>query len=208
MTPLDGVAAVDLRMPPAPAGMRVGLFGGSFNPPHEGHLLVAATALRTLRLHRLWWMVTPGNPLKDHGQLAPLANRIAASRRIIDDPRIVVTAFEAGHSIRYTADTIALVRARRPAARFVWLMGADGLKGFHRWQKWRTIMRTVPIAVIDRPGSTLAHLSSKTAIAFAADRVDEEDAFLLPGMDPPAWTFLHGPRSAASSTALRATSGG
>ena len=203
-----GVASSDLRIPPAPAGLRIGLFGGSFNPPHEGHVLVAETALRALRLDRVWWMVTPGNPLKDHGDLAPLAERIALSRGIARDPRIVVTAFEAGHRVRYTADTVALVRARRPAVRFVWLMGADGLRSFHRWQQWRTIMRCVPIAVVDRPGHTLSHLSSKAAIAFAAARVDETDAALLPGMTPPAWTFLHGPRSAASSTEIRGRTGG
>lgn len=202
------VAPADLRIPPATPGLRIGLFGGSFNPPHEGHLLVAETAIRALRLHRLWWMVTPGNPLKDHGELAPLAERIAASRAMVRDPRVKVTAFEAGHRVRYTADTVALVRARRPAARLVWVMGADGLRSFHRWQEWRTIMRSVPVAVIDRPGFTLAHLSSKTAIAFASSRIDETDAALLPDMAPPAWTFLHGPRSAASSTEIRARSGG
>ena len=204
----SGVASADLRIPPAPPGLRVGLFGGSFNPPHEGHLLVAETALRALALDRLWWIVTPGNPLKDHGTLAPLASRIVSSRALIEDPRIVVTAFEAGHRVRYTADTVALARSRRPGARLVWVMGADSLRSFHRWQDWRSIMRSIPIAVIDRPGSTLAHLSSKAAIAFARFRVDEDDAARLPFLDPPAWTFLHGPRSAASSTALREAGGG
>ena len=200
----SGVQPSDLRLPPALPGMRIGLFGGSFNPPHAGHLLVAEKALRALRLDRVWWMVTPGNPLKDHGDLAPMATRIAASRALIDDPRIVVTGFEAGHRVRYTADTVRLVLARGRGARFVWVMGADGMSGFHRWQQWRRIARSLPIAVVDRPGDTLAYLSSKLAIAFAQARVDESDAALLPGLRPPAWTFLHGPRSSLSSTALRA----
>ena len=194
----------DLRMPHVEPGMRIGLFGGSFNPPHEGHVLVAETALRTLRLDRLWWIVTPGNPLKDHSELAPLAKRLAASRELIEDRRIQVTAFEAGHRLRYTADVVRLVLARNRAARFVWVMGADNMRSFHRWQEWRSIVEAVPIAVVDRPGSTLAYLSSKLAITYARARVDEDDAATLAGRDAPAWTFLHGPRSNASSTALRA----
>ena len=198
-----GVPRADLRMPHAEPGMRIGLFGGSFNPPHEGHVLVTETALRALGLHAVWWIVTPGNPLKDARELAPLAERIAASRAILDDPRVVVTAFEAGHRIRYTADMLRLVLARNRGVRFAWLMGADNLRHFHRWQEWRAIARMVPLAVIDRPGSTLAYLSSTFAISHSRDRVDEDDAARLLDHDPPAWTFLHGPRSGLSSTALR-----
>lgn len=183
--------------------MTVGLFGGSFNPPHAGHALVAEIALRRLRLDRLWWIVTPGNPLKSPGELAPLDNRIAASRALARDPRIRVTAFEAGHRLRYTADTIAFIRARRPGVAFVWIMGADNLAGFHRWQRWRQIATTVPIAIIDRPGSTLSFLSSKMARAFDHARIDETDAPRLARRRPPAWTFIHGERSSLSSTALR-----
>lgn len=201
------VSPGDLRMPPVAPGLRIGLFGGSFNPPHEGHLLVAETALRTLALDRVWWMVTPGNPLKDHSKLAPLAERIARSRELIEDRRIVVTAFEAGHRVRYTADTVRVVLERNREARFVWLMGADNLAGFHRWQEWQSIVEALPIAVVDRPGSTLSYLSSKLAITYSRARVDEDDAATLPGRTPPAWTFLHGPRSSLSSTALRASTG-
>ncbi|MGN6548460.1 MAG: nicotinate-nucleotide adenylyltransferase [Pararhizobium sp.] len=190
-------------MPSVAPGMVVGLFGGSFNPPHAGHLLVAEIALRRLKLNRLWWMVTPGNPLKDHGELAPLPDRIAASETLARDPRIAVTAFEAAWSLRYTAETIALVKARNPAARFVWVMGADSLAGFHHWQDWQGITRSVPIAVIDRPGATLSFLSAKMAKTFAHARVDEDDAGRLALMEPPAWTFIHGRRSSQSSTKLR-----
>ncbi|WP_336055500.1 nicotinate-nucleotide adenylyltransferase [Nitratireductor sp. CH_MIT9313-5] len=190
-------------MPHVERGMAVGLFGGSFNPPHAGHALVAETAMRRLRLNQLWWMVTPGNPLKDHSILAPLEERIALSEVAAEDPRMKVTAFEAAHRVRYTADTVALVQARNPGVNFVWIMGADSLRDFHKWERWQEIMRSIPIAVFDRPGATLSFLSSKVAKTFDHARIDEEDAPLLARSNPPAWTFIHGPRSPLSSTMLR-----
>ena len=184
--------------------MQVGLFGGSFNPPHAGHSLVAEIALRSLRLDQLWWIVTPGNPLKAGREIAPLAERIALSEAIATDPRIKVTAFEVAYSVRYTADTLALVAARNPGVDFVWVMGADNLADFHRWQRWREIALTMPIAVIDRPGSTLSFMSSVMAKTFDHARIPERQAGTLARMRPPAWTFIHGPRSLLSSTAIRA----
>ena len=192
-----------LRMPHVEKGLAVGLFGGSFNPPHAGHALVAEIALRRLRLDQLWWIVTPGNPLKNTSDLAPLGERIERSERLIHDPRVKVTAFEAAHRIRYTADTLELVKRRNPGVDFVWIMGADCLAPFHRWQRWREIAATFPIAVVDRPGSTLAFLSSVMAKTYARSRVDEDGAPRLARMRAPAWTFVHGPRSSLSSTALR-----
>ncbi|WP_234854640.1 nicotinate-nucleotide adenylyltransferase [Sinorhizobium meliloti] len=188
--------------------MAVGLFGGSFNPPHDGHALVAETALRRLGLDQLWWMVTPGNPLKDHNHLAPLGERIAMSEKIARNPRIKVTAFEQALGQSYTARTLEVIRARNRDVRFVWVMGADNLKNFHRWQDWRKIVATFPIAVVDRPGSTLAYLSSPMARAFSSARVDEDDAGTLAFRRAPAWTFIHGPRSGLSSTALRSAKSG
>ncbi len=193
-----------LRMPHVEKGMAVGLFGGSFNPPHAGHVLVAEIAMRRLKLDQLWWIVTPGNPLKSGRELMPLAERLALSEAITADPKIKVTAFEASHHIRYTADALALVKARNPGVNFVWIMGADSLRDFHRWQRWREIALTFPIAVIDRPGATLAFLSSKMAKTFDYARHDEDDAPLLARHPAPAWTFIHGPRSTLSSTAIRA----
>jgi nicotinate-nucleotide adenylyltransferase len=193
-------------MPYAAPGIQVGLFGGSFNPPHAGHALVAEIAMRRLRLDQLWWMVTPGNPLKSTRELMPLAERVRLSEAISVDPRIKVTAFEAAHRIRYTADTVELVTRRNPGVNFVWIMGADSLRDFHRWQRWRRIAATLPIAVVDRPGATLAFLSSVMAKAFDYARVDESDAGRLALMRAPAWTFIHGPRSTLSSTAIRAAS--
>ncbi|RWX74627.1 nicotinate-nucleotide adenylyltransferase [Neorhizobium lilium] len=191
-------------MPHAERGMAVGLFGGSFNPPHEGHVLVSEIAIRRLRLDQLWWMVTPGNPLKSRRELASLPDRLAQSERLVHDPRIKITAFEQTLGTSYTAETLAFVKARNPHVHFIWIMGADSLKTFHLWQKWREIAATFPIAVIDRPGATLSFLSSQMARALANARIDEDDAGVLWKRQAPAWTFIHGPRSTLSSTALRA----
>lgn len=199
----NSVAPKYLRMPHVEKGMQVGLFGGSFNPPHRGHALVAEIAMRRLRLDQLWWIITPGNPLKDTRELAPLAERIRLSEAMARDPRMKVTAFEATYHMRYTADTLALIKARNPGVDFVWIMGADNLRSFHRWQRWRQIVMTFPIAVIDRPGSTLSFLSSVVAKTFGYARVDEADAPRLARMRAPAWTFIHGRRSLLSSTAIR-----
>lgn len=205
---MNSVDARYLRMPHVPRGAAVGLFGGSFNPPHAGHALVAETALRRLRLGQLWWMVTPGNPLKDGRELLPLAERIRLSQAIAKNPRTRITAFEASYRTRYTADTLALVKARHPGVDFVWIMGADNLRDFHNWQRWREIMMTFPVAVIDRPGATLSVLSSPAAKTFAYARLGEADAPRLARMAAPAWTFIHGPRSSLSSTSLRNNAGG
>ncbi|MBB4104167.1 nicotinate-nucleotide adenylyltransferase [Allorhizobium borbori] len=193
-----------LIMPQSTRGMIIGLFGGSFNPPHAGHALVAEIALRRLNLDQLWWMVTPGNPLKSRGNLAPLCERLALSEKLVHDPAVKVTAFEKSLGTSYTARTLAFVKARNPHVRFIWIMGADNLKSFDRWQNWRKIVETFPIAVIDRPGSTLSYLSSKMARTYDYARIDEEDAGVLWKHRAPAWSFIHGPRSTLSSTALRA----
>jgi nicotinate-nucleotide adenylyltransferase len=199
----DGTAAHYLKMPHTESGMAVGLFGGSFNPPHAGHVLLAEIALRRLQLDQLWWIVTPGNPLKSLKELMPLKDRLAACEKLAEDPRIKVTAFEAAHRIRYTQDTLKLVKSRNPDVHFVWLMGADNLKNFHHWQNWQKIAATFPLAVIDRPGATLSYISSKMAKTFDYARVDEDDAPRLARMKAPAWTFIHGPRSSLSSSAIR-----
>ena len=197
------MSAVGPRLPAIASGLRVGLFGGSFDPPHEGHRLVSLLALRRLGLDRVWWLVTPGNPLKRHDGLAALDARIAAAQALAGDPRIVVTGIEAAIGTRYTYDTIAWLRRRCPGVRFVWIMGADNLGQFHRWQRWREIAALAPIAVVDRPGSTLRAAASPAARALAPWRIPETEARSLVATPPPAWCFLHGPRSAASSTRLR-----
>ncbi|MEM7290418.1 MAG: nicotinate-nucleotide adenylyltransferase [Pseudomonadota bacterium] len=202
-TVFTGVSPEYLRMPYVEKGMTIGLFGGSFNPPHEGHLLVSEIALRRLGLQQLWWMVTPGNPLKDISALPSLAQRIQWSEDINNDGRVKITAFEAAYKVRYTAETLAIIRRRNPGVKFIWIMGADNLANFHKWQDWQKIAQTFPIAVIDRPGSTLSYLSSMMAKTFDYARIDETDGHTLGSLKPPAWTFIHGPRSPHSSTAIR-----
>lgn len=194
-------------LPPHAPGMRIGLFGGSFDPPHAGHRLATLIAMKRLRLDRVWWLVTPGNPLKNHSGLAPLERRMAAARALASHPRIVVTDVEDAIGVRYTHDTIAHLVRRCPGVRFVWLMGADNLKSFHRWERWREIADLAPIAVIDRPGATLQATQARAAATLEGRRIPERLAASVVGAPPPAWTFLHGPRSTLSSTALRGSSG-
>jgi len=190
--------------PPHAPGMRIGLFGGSFDPPHQAHLAACHLAMRKLGLDAAWWLVTPGNPLKDTRHLAPLPERMAAIRRLTRDPRIHVSSLEADIGTRYTYDTIAYIRTRCRGVKFVWIMGADNLRTFHRWQHWRGIAALVPMAVIDRLGPSLYAAGSVAAHALAYARIPEQAARTLPDRKPPAWVFLHGLKSPLSSTALRA----
>ncbi len=182
--------------------MRVGLLGGSFDPPHAGHLAISRIALRRLRLDRLWWLVTPGNPLKEGP--AALDARMAACRALARHPRIVVTDIEAQIGARFTYDTLRALRRRCPGVRFVWIMGADNLMSFHRWRQWRAIADLVPIAVIDRPGATLKTEGARATQALRKSRWPERHAVTLAQARPPALLILHARRSALSSTALRA----
>ena len=187
--------------------MRIGLLGGSFNPPHEGHALITRLALRRLALDRVWWLVTPGNPLKSLTGLAALKARIEAARRLDVGPRVVVTDIEAQIGSRFTYDTLRWLKRRAPGVHFVWIMGADNLRQFHLWRHWRAIADLAPIVVVDRPGSTLKAISSPAGAALARWRIPERDATRFATMQPPALLFLHGPRSGLSSTALRRVSG-
>ncbi|MGA7389491.1 MAG: nicotinate-nucleotide adenylyltransferase [Pseudolabrys sp.] len=184
--------------------MRIGLFGGTFDPPHQAHLGASLLALKRLRLDRVWWLVTPGNPLKNTSDLAPLPKRIAAARALRHHPRIDVTGLEAVIKTRYTYDTISWLLTRCPGVRFVWIMGADNLRSFHRWQKWRKILELVPIVVIDRLGPSLYAAASPAGNVLARVRIPEYAAASLPDRKAPAWAFLHGLKSPLSSTALRA----
>ena len=203
-TSSDRAAARALRPPPAAAGMRIGLLGGSFNPPHEGHRHITLEALKRLGLDRVWWLVTPGNPLKSPRELAAFSERLEAARRLARHPRIDVTGLEAARPSAYTVDTLAFLTRRFPNVHFVWLMGADNMADFHRWKGWRQILETMPIAVLDRPGYRLAARAAPAAQAFAAYAQDERDAAGLATMPPPAWTLLTLPLSPHSSTAIRA----
>jgi nicotinate-nucleotide adenylyltransferase len=183
--------------------MLIGLLGGSFNPPHAAHRLISETAIKRLSLSQVWWMVTPGNPLKGRGDLAPLAERIWLSRRVSNHPRIKVTAFEAGLGTPFTAASLERLRSRHPDGRFVWLMGADNLESFHLWKDWRSIFELMPILVEDRPGWRYRALASRAASVFGRYKIAETSAGVLPYLTPPAWCYLSGPVSTLSSTALR-----
>jgi nicotinate-nucleotide adenylyltransferase len=195
------------RLPPFAPGMRIGLLGGSFNPPHEGHALITRLALRRLRLDRVWWLVTPGNPLKSLTGLAALKARVEAARGLDVGPKVVVSDIEAQIESRFTYDTLRWLKRRAPRVHFVWIMGADNLRQFHRWRHWRAIADLVPIVVVDRPGSTLSATSGRAGAALARWRVPEREATRFAAMRPPALLFLHGRRSKLSSTALRRTGG-
>jgi nicotinate-nucleotide adenylyltransferase len=197
------ILLVPARPPPFVPGLKVGLFGGSFNPPHEGHRAASLLALRRLNLHRIWWLVSPGNPLKDARELAPLTKRVEAARRASQHPRIEVIALEVAIGATYTYQTISYLKRRCPGVHFVWLMGADNFRLFDRWQRWRDIARLLPIAIVDRPGSTLTALHGRAAQALAPFRRDESCAPALATTTLPAFVFLHWPRSEMSSTELR-----
>lgn len=200
------VSREHLRPPPAYPGMTIGLLGGTFDPPHGGHSHISEMALKRLGLDRLWWLVTPGNPLKTRGDGAAFAKRFAQARAQTRDPRIVVTGFEASLGSAYTAETLRYLTRRYPETRFIWVMGADNLVTFHRWERWRDILQLAPVAVVDRPGYRYAALSGRAARAFTHVFVDESDARGLGRLAPPAWTFITARLSALSSTGLRAGS--
>ncbi len=184
--------------------MKVGLLGGSFNPPHAGHRAASLLALKRLGLDRVWWLVTPGNPLKDPHALPSLEERLVAARKMASHPRIDVTGLEAEIGKRYSFDTLQWLKRRLPGVHFVWIMGADNLVNFQHWRNWRGIAALVPIAVIDRPG---ASSTGPFVHRLAAHRLPESGARRLPLVDPPAWVFLHGLKSPVSSTALRRAGG-
>ncbi|WP_299843478.1 nicotinate-nucleotide adenylyltransferase [uncultured Jannaschia sp.] len=193
-------------LPIAPAGMVVGLLGGSFDPAHAGHVHITREALKRLGLDRVWWLVSPGNPLKARGP-APLERRIRHARAMVRDPRVIVTGIEAVLGTRYTARTVAALQARYPGARFVWLMGADNLAQFHRWEQWRDILARVPVAVLARPGEGIAARTSPAATIYRHAFVPASAANGIGYRKPPAWTFLNMPMHAASSTSIRADGG-
>lgn len=201
--PLQSFGSLRVRTPLCLPGQRIGIMGGSFNPPHAGHQIAAEAAMKRLGLDQVWWLITPGNPLKSQNGLSSLGGRIELVRPFARGPRMKITAFERELGTGYTAATLAFLKRRHPGVRFVWIMGADNLASFDRWQHWRRIADLMPIAVVDRPGWRLPGLSSRAALALARWRLPESDARSLASREPPAWTLLTIRLSDLSSTALR-----
>lgn len=197
-----------VRRPAIPAtalwrGMRIGILGGSFNPAHDGHRSISLLALRRLRLHEVWWLVSPRNPLKAANDMAPLATRLSRARQVAAHPRIRVLPLEGRLGTRYTADTLTRLKERMTGSRLVWLMGADAFVQLPHWRHWEIIFERVPVAVFGRPSYSLKVTAAKAASRFADYRVGEDKAATLLEREPPAWVFFRSMRHPASATRIR-----
>jgi len=183
---------------------RVGLLGGSFNPAHGGHRRIGLLAMQALGLDEVWWLVSPGNPLKPKSGMAPLAARLGSAIELARGTRIRPTAIERELGTRYTLDTLRKLRLRYPKVQFIWLMGSDNLVQFHRWRNWREIARTMPIAVIARPGYDGTAFASPAGAWLG--RFRRPLACLRPraGWSAPALIYLRFDPDPRSATALRA----
>lgn len=188
--------------PWAAPGQVIGLLGGSFDPPHPGHVHLSREALKRLGLDQLWWLVSPGNPIKPNPP-APLPERMAAARALMQHPKVRITDLEAEFGTTATVDTLAALQRAYPKLRFVWLMGADNLAQLHLWDRWPEILYQVPVAVFARPGQRIPALTSKAAQRFERHRLRRGRAQVLGHRTPPAWLYLDMPMRGDSSTALR-----
>ncbi|HEX2594613.1 MAG TPA: nicotinate-nucleotide adenylyltransferase, partial [Rhizomicrobium sp.] len=186
---------------PVSDGMKIGLLGGSFNPAHEGHLYISLTAMKKLGLDYVWWLVAPQNPLKPVAGMAPLERRHNVALATANHPRILVVNAEHTLSTRYTIDTLTALKKRFPQVNFVWLMGSDNLEGFHRWRRWQDIAKLVPIAIVQRPGHTLALAHAKPVLRFPTCFHDACQQFAT--RKAPAFAILDGRRNPLSATAIR-----
>ncbi len=189
--------------PLATNGQSVGLLGGSFDPAHDGHAHITREALKRFGLDQVWWLVSPGNPLKQRGP-ASLETRLQHAKRIMRHPKVTVTDIEARLGTRYTAQTLRQLLPRYPGVRFVWLMGADNLAGFHHWQDWEDIMQMLPVGVLARPGDRISARRSVAAQHYDVARLPGPASQLLPSRPSPCWCYINVPLSTASSTAIRA----
>lgn len=194
------------ELPHAGPGQAIGLLGGSFDPAHSGHVHITREALKRFDLDRVWWLVSPGNPLKTRGP-APLARRLEAARKVMCDPRVEVTDIEARIGTRFTAETLEALQALYPRTRFVWLMGADNLAQFHLWERWDWIMANVPIGVLARPGDRQRALNAPVARLARHWRLPGRGGRCLARSAAPSWCFVNVPMRAISSSEIRAQGG-
>lgn len=192
-----------MQPPPFGDGQRIGLFGGSFNPAHHGHYMVALYALKKLQLDWVWWMVSPQNPLKDARETGEYSTRLAFTRKVARHPRFIVTDIEKQLGARTTAETLEGLRPVLSRGRFVWIMGADSFANLHHWHNWLDIPAALPLAVLARPGYMLRALGGPAATRFDNEQVPTQLSFRLAGMQPPAWCFIPMPLRPESSTAIR-----
>ena len=190
------------HFPVARAGQRIGILGGSFDPAHAGHSHITREAFKLFGLDRVWWLVSPGNPLKADGP-APMPQRLARARQVMAHPRVTVTDIEQRLGTRHTAQTLAALQGLYPGVRFVWLMGADNLAQFDQWQNWHDIMARVPVGVLARPGQRISARVSRAARIYRAARLGARASHLLPGAAPPAWCFVNVPMVDVSSSMIR-----
>ncbi|SHE92620.1 nicotinate-nucleotide adenylyltransferase [Loktanella atrilutea] len=189
--------------PAATRGQVIGLLGGSFDPAHTGHVHITRAALRRFGLDRVWWLVSPGNPLKATGP-APLDARMAQAAAVMRHPRVAITDIEARLGTRITAQTLQALQDRYPGVRFVWLMGADNLVQFHRWNDWRWIMDNVPVGILARPGDRLPARVSRAARIYKSARLPASASRALGRQEAPAWCFVDLPLNDMSSSDIRA----
>jgi nicotinate-nucleotide adenylyltransferase len=199
-----GRRASPLKSEALAPGMTIGLFGGSFDPVHAGHRHVAQTALKQLGLDRVWWIVSPQNPLKSH-LAGDYSRRFASVEDAATGPRMVISDIELRTGIRTTAELLSVLHRRYPKVHFVWIMGADNLKQFHRWRRWREIAASTPIAIIARPQDPIRARLSPAARSMAASRVTETHAKLIARKPAPGWTYLTEPLHSEASSLMRDT---
>lgn len=180
----------------------IGLLGGSFNPAHHGHVHITLTALKCFNLDEIWWVMSPGNPLKEYYP-EPMEKRIAEAKRIMCHPRVRITDIESKLSSPYTACTLAYITTSFPRNQFVWLMGADNLEQIHKWKDWRSIMSKVPIGILARPDNQLAPLKARAARIYRSSRVPNWQSRTLARSPAPRWCYAILPMSHLSSTKIR-----
>ncbi|NBC88192.1 MAG: nicotinate-nucleotide adenylyltransferase, partial [Alphaproteobacteria bacterium] len=183
--------------------MRTGLLGGSFNPAHGGHRRITRFTVDALGLEQAWWLVSPGNPLKTGGDMASLMARLRSAEAQSCRARIVPTAIEIELDTRYTVDTLRRLVRRYPKREFVWMMGADNLAQFHLWKGWRDIARTMPIAVIARPGYNTTAMSSPAMAWLRRYRVSAASFRKRGRWSAPALVFLRFDPDPRSASAIR-----
>lgn len=191
------------KCPRTAPGMRIGLLGGSFDPPHGGHVHISEVALRRLGLNRVWWLVSPGNPLKEAAP-ADMSRRLSACRELVQNPHIRVTDVESRIKTRFTADTLAAIKRLYPSVHFVWLMGADNMVDFHKWERWDWIMQNIPVCVLARPDQQVSAGLAPAARRYQHSRLPQYRARELLIRKAPQWTLLTGVMSPLSSTLIRA----